>query len=74
MMDPEMAMRQAWMTANDYALHTLDSLLDRLSIDQTQPGWQAQLALFAQVWAAMIAAAAQDFETAMSGGIISKGD
>ncbi len=64
------AMKQAWMTASDYALHTLDGLCRALDVDQKQNGWQEKLAPFAPVWAAMIKAAAVDFQTAVTNGAV----
>ncbi len=64
------ALRQASMTSHDYAMKALDDLVDMLGIDKKKATWRAQLAPFAPVWAAMIAAAAQDFDTAVRGGIV----
>ena len=68
MMTGDTAMRQAWMTAGDYASNTQDGLLAMLDIDRKTKGWQEKLAPFAPVWAAMIAAAASDFHTTSATG------
>ena len=64
------AMRQAPMTASEYARDSLEQLCRMLDIDRKKKGWQQKLAPFAPVWAAMVKAAAADFETAVSGGAV----
>lgn len=67
-MTPDEAMRQAAMTAGDYAIDCTDKLCKILGINKSPDGWQQQLAPFAPVLAAMITAAAQDFETSQRHG------
>jgi hypothetical protein len=70
MMSAETAVRQAHMTASDYATFAVRNLCDVLGIDRRANGWRTQLAPFAPVLAAMITAAAKDYDTAMKGGVI----
>ncbi len=61
------------MTSGEYAMKAMDALCDLLAVDRKTKGWQAKLAPFALVWAAMIAAAADDFTTAVSSGAVDIG-
>lgn len=70
MMTPTTAMRQASMTAEEYARDTLNTLAGMLQIDRKAPDWREQLAPFANVWAAMIAASSSDYEVAANNGAI----
>jgi hypothetical protein len=63
-MSPETALRQAHMTARDYAIHAVSDLCVILGIDRREAGWTEKLAPFAPVLAAMVKAAAMDFDTA----------
>jgi hypothetical protein len=69
-MTPDNALRQAHMTAHDYASNTVRDLCGILDIDQSEVGWQDQLAPFASVLASMVTAAAMDFDTAMRCGAV----
>ena len=69
-MKPSDAMKQAPMTASEYARDSLEQLCLMLGIDRREKDWQAKLAPFAPVWAAMVRAAASDFETAVSSGAV----
>jgi len=57
------AMEQASMTSHDYAMKALYDLCDLLGVKRGSKDWQDRLAPFAPVWAAMITAAATDFDT-----------
>lgn len=73
-MTPENAMRQAAMTAAEYADRTLDDLLKALDIQRDGKGeWREKVAPFAAVWAAMITASASDFDVAERHGAIGPG-
>jgi hypothetical protein len=69
-MSGETAMRQAHLTACEYAAYTLKGLCQELGINIGAHGWRDRLAPFAPVWAAMIRAAAQDYDTAARSGFI----
>lgn len=71
MLSADNALRQANMTAAEYADHAIENLCKALGIDMTAADWRQQLAPFASVLAAMITAAAADYDTAMRGGVIS---
>jgi hypothetical protein len=71
-MSVETAMRQAHKTAEVYARNAVDDLCEILDIDHKKSNWREQLAPFAPVLAAMINAAATDFDTAMRGGRIAE--
>jgi hypothetical protein len=62
-MDAGDYMRQAHMTAGTYAAAAIRDLCEELGIDRANPNWVEQLAPFAPVLAAMIAAASADFDT-----------
>jgi hypothetical protein len=66
----ENAMRQAHLTARDYAMWSVTDLCEILDIDQREPGWRTALAPFAPVLAGMITAAAMDYDTAAKGGVV----
>jgi hypothetical protein len=70
MMSAETAVRQAHMTASDYATFAVINLCEALDIDRRANGWRNQLAPFAPVLAAIIAASAKDYDTAMKRGAI----
>lgn len=72
-MEAETAVRQAWKTASEYARCSRDELLLILNMDTNTPDWQAKLAPFASVWAAMIQASATDYDTAAKTGLIEDG-
>lgn len=72
-MEAETAARQAWKTASEYARCSRDELLLMLNMDMQTPDWQAKLAPFACVWAAMIEAAAKDYDTAAKTGAVDGG-
>jgi hypothetical protein len=63
MITPGELMDQASMTSNVYMRKATIELCHELDIDRRKPDWRAQLAPFAPVLAAMIAAAAADFDT-----------
>jgi hypothetical protein len=66
------AMRQATDTSNEYTRNTLTTLLDLLAIDPkaSAAAKRDQLAPFACVWAAMIEAAARDYDSAVKSGVV----
>ena len=66
-----MAVRET-TTSSEYAQTALDDLCRILGIKQTD-GWRENLAPFASVCAAMITAAASDFHTAVSSGVVETG-
>jgi hypothetical protein len=70
MISADEALRQASMTAHDYALCAHINLCKILDLEQRDPKLREKLAPFAVVWAAMIAAAAKDFDTAMREGVV----
>jgi hypothetical protein len=70
MLSADSALRQAHMTAHDYAAHAIGNLCELLSIDRRQPDWRKALEPWAPVPAAMIAAAASDFRTSTENGVI----
>jgi len=70
MISADEALRQASMTAHDYALCAQINLCKILELEQRDPKLRDKLAPFAVVWAAMIAAAAKDFDTAMREGVV----
>jgi hypothetical protein len=65
MTTPDNALHQAHAAAATYMEHGLRDLCAALDIDRGLKGWQEKLAPFAPVLAAMVTAAATDFETAM---------
>ena len=70
-MTAQHAVEQASTTAREYARKAVSDLKDILGIDSKSDSTvQAQLAPFAPVLAAMIAAAAQDFHTAVMSGAV----
>lgn len=69
-MTPDNALRQASMTAAEYADNALDALTKALNIDTREKEWRKHLAPFASVWAAMVTAAATDFDTAVRCGAV----
>jgi hypothetical protein len=69
-MDADNAVRQAWKTTSEYARCSRDELLLMLNMDMQTPDWQAKLGPFACVWAAMIKAAAKDYDTAARTGVV----
>lgn len=62
--------KQAYMTANNYAEASLKHLAEMLDIDLGKPGFQEKLAPFAFVWGSMITAASRDFHTATIAGVV----
>lgn len=65
-------MKQASMTSHDYALKAMHDLSGLLGLDMkrlSNSELLEKLAPFAPVWAAMISAAAQDFDTSISNGL-----
>lgn len=68
MIDATNAVHQATLTVDDYAKFTLKTLCGLLDIDPDEKDFRKELAPFAGVWAAMITAAAQDFDTAVKSG------
>src|SRR5262249_40016336 len=64
------ALRQAHMTAHDYASCAVTNLCQILNIEIGSPKWREQLAPFACVLAAMVTAAAADFDTSSRVGVV----
>jgi len=71
-MTPDNALRQANMTARDYAALARYDLLKMLHVDDDATLEEVREILkdFAPVWAAMIAAASADFATACRSGVV----
>jgi hypothetical protein len=65
MVSAQELMQQAPMTAAVYMRAAVAELCHTLDISRGKPGWRDQLAPFAGVLAAMVAAAAADFDTAI---------
>jgi hypothetical protein len=68
--DAQEALQQAQMTAHDYTHQAILDLCKFLDIKQSDLDWRKQLAPFAPVLAAMIAVAAQDYDTACHSGVV----
>jgi hypothetical protein len=64
------AIRQASMTVHDYTMRAVTDLCDLLGIDRQAIDWHTELIPFASVLAAMITAAAADYDTAVRAGVV----
>jgi hypothetical protein len=69
-MTPDNALRQASMTVHDYTMRAVTDLCDLLGIERHEKDWHLELAPFAPVLAAMITAAATDYDTAIRAGVV----
>jgi hypothetical protein len=69
-MDAREGMDQGHVTAGVWAAATGKVLCKLLDIERGSPKWRERLAPFAGVWAAMIAAAATDYATAVAAGVV----